>query len=118
MKVKTILLFFWLSISVNSFAQFAVGAKGGINFNSFVGYRVYDVIPGFNGGGFVKYPVLNFLNARTELLYFQQGGNLYDYAVLPPELQHNESKLIFHNIQVPLLAELGMPALKDDPLQP
>ncbi|HZX73193.1 MAG TPA: porin family protein [Cyclobacteriaceae bacterium] len=118
MKIKTILICLGFFSSVNSFAQFAVGAKGGINFNSFVGDRAYDVIPGFNVGGFVEHPILNFLNARAELLYFQQGGNLYDYQVIPPELQHNNAKLIFHNIQVPVLAEFGLPALNDEPLQP
>jgi len=118
MKLKTLLICFGFFWSINSFAQFSVGAKAGINFNSFVGDRVYDAIPGFNVGAFVKRPFFSFLTARTELLYFQQGGNLYDYTVLPPELQHNNAKLIFHNIQVPLLAEFGLPALNDEPLQP
>lgn len=116
--VKAILLSLGILAGINAQAQIAVGAKAGINFNSFVGGRVYDAIPGFNVGGFAKYPVLSFLNVRSEVLYFQQGGNLYDYEVLPPDLHHNNAKLIFHNIQVPLLAELGLPALNEEPLRP
>jgi hypothetical protein len=118
MKLKIILLCAGIFSGVNAFAQFAVGAKAGINFNSFIGKKAYDAIPGFNVGGFVEHPILDFLNGRAELLYFQQGGNLYDYPVLPPDLQHNNAKLIFHTIQVPVLAELGLPALKEESLQP
>lgn len=118
MKIKITLLCLGILSSLHSFAQFEVGAKAGINFNSFVGDRAYDVIPGFNVGAFVKRPFFDFLHVRAELLYFQQGGNLYDYPVLPPDLTHNNAKLIFHNIQVPVLAELGLPALKDESLQP
>lgn len=99
-------------------AQFLVGGKGGINFNSFRGGEEYDVVPGFNAGAFVKYPFLDFLTLRAELLYMQQGANLYDYTVLPGELSRSRVRLAFHNLQVPVLAELGLPSLVEDNLQP
>lgn len=102
-------------------AQIAVGPKLGVNFNSFRksdSFRnFFDPTGGFNLGGFAKYPVLDFLNARAEILYFQQGANLYDYRVIN-ELYRSNAKVKFHNIEIPVLAELGLPSLKEDPLQP
>jgi hypothetical protein len=99
-------------------AQIAVGPKGGINFNSFRGNEAYDVIPAFNVGGFVKYPFFPFLSARGEVLYMQQAANLIDYRVLTPDLARIHAKVRFHNIQIPLLAEFGLPSLNEDDLQP
>ncbi len=108
-------------ISLSCSGQISVGAKAGINFNSFrksESYRNYfDVVPGFNAGAFARYPVLSFLTARAELLYMQQGANIIDYRVVP-ELSRRNVKARFHNIQVPILVELGLPSLKDDLLQP
>ena len=102
-------------------AQIAVGPKVGVNFNSFrksKSFRNYfDPIGGFNLGAFAKYPVTDFLKARAEVLYFQQGGNIYDYRVIR-ELYRSGAKVKFHNIEIPILAELGMPSLNEDPLQP
>lgn len=118
MRVKVYALGLFLCIGASGLAQVTVGGKGGINFNSFIGNKRYDVVPGFNVGGFAKYQVLDFLNVRAELLYSQQGGNLLDYEVLAPELRHSQAKLIFHNVQLPVIAELGLPSLKDERLQP
>lgn len=108
-----------ISATVN--AQIAVGPKVGVNFNSFrksSEFRNYfDPVGGFNFGAFAKYPVLDFLNARVEVLYFQQGANLYDYRVMS-ELYRSNAKVKFHNIEIPVLAELGLPALKEESLQP
>lgn len=102
-------------------AQIAVGPKAGVNFNSFRksdSFRNYfDPIGGFNFGGFAKYPITNFLKARAEILYFQQGGNIYDYRVIS-ELYRSDAKVKFHNIEIPILAEIGIPSLNEDPLQP
>ncbi len=117
MKINLYALFF-LFIGTSSFAQLSAGCKAGINFNSFVGNKAYDVVPGYNAGVFIKYPVLSFLTARAELLYSQQGANLYDYVVIKPELNHHKAKLLFHSIQLPVIAELGLPALKEESLQP
>jgi hypothetical protein len=102
-------------------AQIAVGPKAGINFNSFrqsKSFRNYfDPVGGFNVGAFAKYPVTDFLKARAELLYFQQGGNIYDYRVVS-EMYRSGAKVTFHNFEIPILAELGLPSLSEDPLQP
>jgi hypothetical protein len=101
-----------------SFGQITYGAKAGINFNSFRGDNRYDVVPGFNAGGFIKYPVLDFLKLRGELLYNQQGANLIDYPVLEPDLFHSDATVRFHTIQIPVLAELGIPSLNEESIQP
>lgn len=102
-------------------AQIAVGPKAGVNFNSFrksKSFRNYfDPTAGFNLGGFAKYTVTDFLKARAEILYFQQGGNIYDYRVIS-EMYRSGAKTTFHNFEVPILAELGIPSLNEDPLQP
>lgn len=108
----------FLCASHFSSAQFLTGAKAGINFNSFRGGKEYDVVPGFNAGAIVKYPFLDFLTLRGEILYMLQGANLYDYTVLPGELNRSRVRVAFHNLQVPLLAELGLPSLAGDNLQP
>lgn len=109
------------ALSFESSAQIYVGPKGGINFNSFRKSKEYknhfDVLPGVNLGAFAKYPVLPFLNARAELLYMQQGANTYDYPVLS-DLSRRKTKIRFHNIEIPVLAELGLPSLSEDILQP
>ena len=120
--MKTILVGFTACLCVLfshlSVAQIAVGAKAGANINSFRGNNEYDAVPGFNAGAFAKYPVTDFLKARVEVLYFKQGANLYDYVVLSPELKRSMSRVAFHNIQIPLIAELGIPSLSEDKIQP
>jgi hypothetical protein len=117
----TLTLAFAFTTCISSYAQIAVGAKAGINFNSFRNSKEYrnhfDVIPGFNVGAFAKYPVLNFLTARAEVLYFQQGANIYDYNVLY-DLRRKYAVVRFHNVAVPILAEFGIPSLKEELIQP
>lgn len=102
-------------------AQIIVGPKVGLNFNSFrkseAFKNYYDVIPGFNAGIFGKYRVTDFLNARAEILYNQQGANLYDYRVMS-DLYRRNSKVRFHAVTVPILAEFGLPSLQEEILQP
>jgi hypothetical protein len=106
---------------IPSSAQIAVGAKAGVNFNSFrqsESFKNYfDAIPGFNFGGYAKYPVTDFLSARAEVLYFQQGANIYDYRVVN-ELFRSRAKVRFHTFEIPVLAEFGIPSLNEQPLQP
>jgi hypothetical protein len=112
---------FFATLPLTTSAQFFVGPKAGINFNSLRKSKDYknhfDVIPGFNAGGYVKYPVLPYLNARVELLYMQQGANTYDYRMMS-DLTRRNVKVRFHNIEVPVLAEFGLPSLAEDILQP
>jgi hypothetical protein len=120
-RIILLMAFSAIMIATHVDAQIAVGPKAGVNFNSFRKSKsfqnFFDPTAAFNVGGFAKYPVLDFLNARVELLYFQQGGNIYDYRVIN-ELYRSDAKVKFHNFEIPVLAELGLPSLKEDPLQP
>jgi hypothetical protein len=117
-KFRALLLLVLLSAAHFSYGQIPVGPKVGINFNSLRGNKMYRVTPGFNIGGFAKYKVLSFLSARAEVLYFQQGADLNDYYVISPELYHSNAKVRFHNLQLPVLAEFGLPSLAEEALQP
>ena len=116
-----LLLALFLAGTFEAHSQIAVGPKAGINFNSFrksESYRHhFDVVPGFNVGGFAKYPVLDFLTARAEILYFQQGANIYDYRYVT-EIYRKNAEVKFHNVAIPVMVELGLPSLKDEQLQP
>ena len=113
-----LIIIFSIGLSTASFAQITGGAKAGINFNSFRANNKYDVVPGFNVGGFAKMQITDFLKVRGELLYNQQGANLIDYSVIIPDLYHSNAKIRFHSVQIPVLAELGIPSLNADAIQP
>jgi hypothetical protein len=115
--VRVVLACFILFFSYSSYCQIEIGAKGGINFNSFRGSNSYEVVPGFNAGVFAKYRVMSYLFARAEVLYMQQGANIRDYAV-SSELRHNNARVAFHTVQVPILAEFGLPSLDEENIQP
>jgi hypothetical protein len=121
LSTTTVALLLIFCTCFSSQAQIAIGPKAGINFNSFRNSKSYrnhfDAIPGFNIGAFAKYPVLDFLTARAEVLYFQQGANIYDYSVMS-DLRRKSAVVRFHNVSVPILAEFGLPSLKDDPIKP
>ena len=117
MRSKLLLLFFLFGVGLNVKGQIAVGAKAGINFNSFRGNKSFDVIPGYSIGAFGKYKALDFLSARLEVLYAQQGANLLDYSLMG-ELKRNHAVVRFHTLQIPVIAEFGLPALSEETLQP
>lgn len=81
-------------------------------------YRSDISVIGFNAGGYARYQILSFLNARAELLYFQQGGTIENYYSLYPSVQHKNVKLTQHMLQIPLVAELGIPGMEESPIQP
>lgn len=119
--LRTLLVAAFAILSTASNCQIAVGPKAGINFNSFRSSKEYknhfDVVPGLNAGAYAKYILFPYLNVRAEALYAQQGANIYDYRVIS-ELTHRKAKVKFHNFQIPVLAEFGLPSLAEDPLQP
>jgi hypothetical protein len=110
-----------ITASFSTSAQIAIGPKGGVNFNSFRSSEsfenYFDVIPGFNVGVFAKRSVLPYLTARAEVLYMQQGANLYDYYIIN-DVFRKHSKIRFHTIEIPVLAEFGLPSLAQESLQP
>jgi hypothetical protein len=116
-----IVVAFCVTQSFTSSAQIVVGPKVGVNFNSFRKSKTFenyfDVIPGFNAGVFAKRNVLPYLTGRVEVLYMQQGANLYDYYIID-DVFRKHSKVRFHNIEVPVLVELGLPSLAMETLQP
>lgn len=120
LRIVIVLPIFFGAVTISS-AQFSVGAKGGINFNSFRGDQAreaYEPVPGFNGGVFIKHPLFSFLTVRAEALYFKQGGNIHDYVVMYPDLKRRHARVAFHNLQIPVFAEFGLPSLGEDNLQP
>jgi hypothetical protein len=116
-----IVVIFLVTGSFTSSAQIVVGTKAGINFNSFRKSKTFenyfDVIPGFNAGVFAKRSILPYLTVRAEVLYMQQGANLYDYYIIE-DVFRKHSKLRFHNLEIPVLVELGLPSLNLETLQP
>jgi hypothetical protein len=81
-------------------------------------YRSDISVLGFNAGGYAKYQVLSFLIARAELLYFQQGGTVENYYALYPTVQHKNVKLTQHTLQIPIMAEIGIPGWEENAIQP
>lgn len=118
MKKSLLLLSFVFALIFQAFAQIPIGARAGINWNSFTGNKNFDVIPGFSVGAFGRYQVFPFLTAKAEVGYFQQGANLSDYSVLPHDLYHNDAQVVFHQVQIPVIAEFGLPSLAEEDLQP
>lgn len=83
-------------------------------------YYVSDIsVLGFNVGGYAKYQVLSFITARAEILYFQQGGTVENYYALSfPAVEHENVKLTQHTLQIPLMAEIGIPGMEENAVQP
>lgn len=116
---ESLFIVFFIAFSLQqALAQIAVGPKAGYNFNSLRGNHKYDVVPGFNVGGFAKYQMFDFMLLRAELLYMQQGANLNDYEISVPNLQRNDAKIKFHGIQLPVMAEFQLPSLSEDDVKP
>jgi hypothetical protein len=99
-------------------AQAGYGVTASYNFNSFRGNSSFNVTPGLGVGGFFKYQISGVLTPKIELTYFQQGALLEDYIVSAPELSRNRSRVTFHSVHVPLLMELSLPSLRDEPIRP
>lgn len=115
---KSLLAGLLLVFALSAQAQFSVGPRVGINWNSFRGNKAFDVIPGYTIGGFARYAVFPFLTAKGELGYVQQGANLIDYSVLPGDLYRNNSQVVFHTGQIAAIAEFGLPSLAEEGIQP
>jgi hypothetical protein len=102
----------------------SIGAKVGASFNQFT---QPGTMIGFNGGAFAKYTVTNFLNARIEVLYSQQGGGRQNYfdqliPLLDPanvsSVTYVNPFVVFNNVEVPLIAEFGLPELSGGTIVP
>ena len=108
-------------ISAPLFAQISIGAKVGANFTSLGDFTFYNSERSsikYNVGGYAEYNVTSFLDARAEILYFQEGGNLNDYYVYEPYVLRKDVKLTSHNLQIPIIAQLSLPSLKEKKISP
>jgi hypothetical protein len=115
-----------LLITVTGFSaysqQITIGAKTGINLNQF---SQPGTTVGPNVGIYGSYQVLPFVRLKLEPQYSQEGGGRPDYARNYSSISDNVSSITFinpsvrfHNIQVPLLAEITLPEFADEAIAP
>lgn len=111
-----------LALSFGASAQIKVGAKVGANINQF---NQPGTVFGFTGGAFGKYQVLDFLDARVEILYNQQGGARQDYLKNYTYIEGNIDYIRYtnryvnlHNLEIPVIAELHHPSFEDEVISP
>jgi Outer membrane protein beta-barrel domain len=108
-------------------AQISVGAVTGVNLNQFT---MPGTTIGLNVGAYGAYKITPFLSGRLEITYSQEGGGRQDYSIPlnDPRLANiagnlSEVNLInpyvyFHNLNVPLMAELTLPEFAEQSVKP
>jgi hypothetical protein len=111
-------------VSSTAYAQIEVGAKLGVNINQF---NQPGTIFGFNGGAFARYPVLDFVSVRAELLYMQQGGERSPYTRNMTgsgadgnitSISYSNRYVNLNNLEVPILAEITHPDFIAESIKP
>jgi len=111
-------------LSSAAHAQIEVGAKLGVNINQF---NQPGTIFGFNGGAFARYPVLDYLSVRAELLYMQQGGGRSSYSrdfsgsssdPVVSFISYNNRYVNLNNLEIPILLEITHPDFADEAIKP
>ena len=107
--------------------RITLGAKIGTSLNQF---SQPGTTIGVNIGAFGKFHVTDFLDARMELLFSVQGGGRPNYtryvddgtftgtSVGVANIQAINPSVTFNTIEIPVLAELGLPEFKDLNIQP
>ena len=117
--------------------QITLGAKVGVSLNQF---SQPGTAMGISLGAFGKYHVLDFLDARLELLYSTQGGGRSSYTrysddglygsfgsagsstsgngVGVSSMTSVNPYITFNTIEIPVLAELGLPEFNGMNIQP
>jgi hypothetical protein len=105
-----------------AFAQIVVGAKVGTNLNQF---SQPGTTVGLNLGAYGTYQALPFLNVRFEPHYSQEGGARPDYSRDYSAISDNiesvhfiNPSVLFHNVQIPLFAELTLPEFSEGTIRP
>lgn len=113
---------FGVLLTFSAHGQIEVGAKFGANINQF---NQPGTVFGFNGGAFGRYKVLDFLSARVELLYMQQGGARQDYTrnyTLTTSnvdfVSYSNRFVNLNNIEVPVIAEFSHPSYSSETVVP
>ncbi len=94
--------------------KIVLGAKAGINdglFRTNNGFSLWDRNSntfGYQVGVYGIYPLKDFLKARLELLYVNQGAKLADYNYTGT-VKNVNAKAHMNMLHIPLVAELGIP---------
>lgn len=121
-QLRTLSVLLLVLSAFASSAQIEVGAKLGTNINQF---NQPGTIFAFNGGAFARYNVLDFLAARVELLYNQQGGSRQDYSRNYSFIGGNVESIDFtnryvhlNNLEIPVIAELHHRDFESETLVP
>ncbi|MFZ6001130.1 MAG: outer membrane beta-barrel protein [Bacteroidota bacterium] len=71
---------------------------------------------GFTAGGYGSYQILPFLTGRMELTYAMAGGTLDSYSL--GGIIRRNVRLVTHNLEIPILVELGIPSMSEAKVQP
>lgn len=105
-------------------AQIMVGARLGANINQF---NQPGTIFGFNGGAFARYQVMDFVSARGELTYNQQGGARSGYTrdLINTGLGETFSSVTYtnryvnlNNLEIAAIAEITHPDFIEETVMP
>lgn len=115
-----------------STGAYVIGAKAGVNFNSFTqpGTTV-----GGNVGGYFRYQVMDFLQLQAEIVYSLKGGGRHQYSrsfygVPGPNWDAGSidgpisnvdvmnRSILIHSVEVPVTVRLGMPELANAMISP
>jgi hypothetical protein len=101
------------------------GFKIGLGFNQFTQPGSFI---GLNTGFFGKYKINEVFNITVEALYSMQGGGRQSYTKVYDDASQSEFVVntinninpfvVFHNLEIPLLAEFGFPELSKSSIQP
>lgn len=111
-----------LGIAQSHGQKLTVGAKVGVNINTFTG-----PLPslGYSAGGYASYELLPFLNVKVEPQLSTVGGGrpeyyFYNYANSPDqyETQYLNRVVRLSTFEVPLLAELTLPEFANEKIVP
>lgn len=113
MKKVFFVTFMVLMIFPQTYAQFTIGPKAGLNLSTVYSSKVDDFADyrtGLNAGVFGKYSINNSFDVQVELLYAQLG---YKYTVPEYDLgghayRNFKMKLITHNLDIPLLVKYNL----------
>jgi hypothetical protein len=121
---KQLLLCFLLSLGLCGIArgQISVGAKTGVNINQF---SQPGTTFGAQFGAYAAYPVNAFITVKVEPHYSQEGGGRPDYnwdlsdvGDYFQTIYFINPSVRFHNLQIPVLAEITLPELTDQSVVP
>jgi hypothetical protein len=123
--LKHSLLFIFLFFSTFGYGQLRTGVATGANFNSFTqpGTTI-----GINGGIFLRYHPISFLEAQLEILYSLKGGGRHDFVRLFDQDAGTQGNLtsvtylnrsvLLHTLEIPLSLRLSLPDLEEASIKP